>query len=439
MNHGRLRARLLLFVLGSGLLSLSFGCVETPDPNNGTTASTTTETTSTNTSTTSTTDPTTTTTMGSTTTTTTMIEDPRPTVVSVTPEPGDTGVSTTPTITVTFSEPMDANTISTNENSTACSGTLQVSRTNFSQCLRMKYAPVPSGDGTQFEIEPMGILAGNMSYTVRVTSSATADNGQKMLTTYTMPSGFQTQDDDGQGTYYENINTMLNGDAFADELHKLIDDHDRLRYNEVWDAFIDIDSGIEGCNNNQIFDLYANKCWTASVDQCGNSNCYNREHGWPKSWFNCSVSSSSKGNEAGCTDLHHIYPSDAGANASKGNLGLGEVVADQYVGDNARTGTCSSAGSPSKCWEPADEFKGDFARAFMYFSVRYRQELLCCDTDEVNEHQIDSWMEDVLRSWHAVDAVSPKERNRNTGIEGYQGNRNPFVDHPSFADKISNF
>ncbi|MFA6890165.1 MAG: endonuclease, partial [Bacilli bacterium] len=42
----------------------------------------------------------------------------------------------------------------------------------------------------------------------------------------------------------------------------------------------------------------------------------------------------------------------------------------------------------------------------------------------------------TLLTWNQLDPVDDFERNRNDVIYGYQGNRNPFVDHPEFADMI---
>ena len=43
----------------------------------------------------------------------------------------------------------------------------------------------------------------------------------------------------------------------------------------------------------------------------------------------------------------------------------------------------------------------------------------------------------VLLKWHQFDPVSAQERKRNDKIHrSYQGNRNPFIDHPEYADRI---
>ena len=42
----------------------------------------------------------------------------------------------------------------------------------------------------------------------------------------------------------------------------------------------------------------------------------------------------------------------------------------------------------------------------------------------------------TLREWHQADPVDDAERNRNQIIYSWQGNRNPFIDHPEFAASI---
>jgi endonuclease I len=44
----------------------------------------------------------------------------------------------------------------------------------------------------------------------------------------------------------------------------------------------------------------------------------------------------------------------------------------------------------------------------------------------------------LLRKWNAEDPVSSEEMNRNEIAFQKQGNRNPFIDYPTFADRIWN-
>ena len=61
-----------------------------------------------------------------------------------------------------------------------------------------------------------------------------------------------------------------------------------------------------------------------------------------------------------------------------------------------------------------------------YFSVRYNMD-------------ISSSVERTLKKWHELDPVDEAEMKRNQEIYLIQGNRNPFIDFPELASRISNF
>jgi len=42
----------------------------------------------------------------------------------------------------------------------------------------------------------------------------------------------------------------------------------------------------------------------------------------------------------------------------------------------------------------------------------------------------------ALLVWHQEDSVDAFEQNRNEMVYSYQGNRNPFIDHPEYVNKI---
>ena len=63
----------------------------------------------------------------------------------------------------------------------------------------------------------------------------------------------------------------------------------------------------------------------------------------------------------------------------------------------------------------------------------------CCETDGVDGSAIKPWMEAVLRRWHAVDPPSGTEQRMNDIVcsERFQGNRNPYIDHPDWVDLVN--
>jgi len=69
-----------------------------------------------------------------------------PTVYSTYPSNSASSVAPNISLTVTFSEAMDATTITTNSSGTNCLGTLQLSSDSFSTCLQMFTSPTASGN-----------------------------------------------------------------------------------------------------------------------------------------------------------------------------------------------------------------------------------------------------------------------------------------------------
>jgi hypothetical protein len=47
-----------------------------------------------------------------------------------------------------------------------------------------------------------------------------------------------------------------------------------------------------------------------------------------------------------------------------------------------------------------------------------------------------NWSAQMLLAWHHLDPVSTKEIDRNNAVYALQGNRNPFIDRPLYADCI---
>ncbi len=237
--------------------------------------------------------------------------------------------------------------------------------------------------------------------------------------------------------YYNSANG-LTGNQLKVALHNIIKGHSSISYGQLWNAFWSTDNK----GNGVVWDMYSdwpngNSPYTYFLgqDQCGNYNsegdCYNREHSWPQSWFNEQTTPR--------TDLHHIFPTDGFVNGKRANYPFGEVRSASWTSQNgSKLGTCKTPGYSGTVFEPIDEYKGDFARALMYMSVRYYlEDGNWGSSDMTSKSELKDWAINMLLRWNEQDPVSPKEKERNEAIyNDYQHNRNPFVDHPEYARMI---
>src|SRR5699024_12595533 len=53
-----------------------------------------------------------------------------------------------------------------------------------------------------------------------------------------------------------------------------------------------------------------------------------------------------------------------------------------------------------------------------------------------SDQVFNDWTLDMLLKWNAEDPVSQREIDRNNADYNYQGNRNPFIDHPEYVGLI---
>jgi endonuclease I len=244
------------------------------------------------------------------------------------------------------------------------------------------------------------------------------------------------------GNYYKNIDPTKG--LLKEQLQPLLFNHTVISYSADWDALGKVDRDLNTkCTAPQIPDIYSANCWNVAKGtkgECGNykkeGDCWNREHGWPKSWWG----GFSKGQGAQ-TDLHELWASDGYVNNLRGNLPLGEVSTPTYTSSNgAKIGPCTSDNAPpGDCFEIGDEFKGDIARSYFYLATTYMGKWSCCDTPGVNGSHIKPWMEAVLRKWHDKDPPTDLEMKFNNDIFAIQKNRSPFIDHPEWVAMIPSF
>ncbi len=230
--------------------------------------------------------------------------------------------------------------------------------------------------------------------------------------------------------YPDNLEGRNKGDLKT-ELHKLIKEHRRIEYGSkgTWVVFRESDIRDDG----SIWDMYSNiqRYFPAS----GSHKQMNIEHSVPKSWWGDDYPYTVDGS----FDLHHLVPSDANANSAKSNYALGEVEGTPSF-DNGVSKVGKATGYSFNVFEPTDEYKGDFARMYMYFVTCYQDyswRSLGTNMFITGSYPtLNAYSQNLLLRWHRQDPVSKKEIDRNNAVYRYQNNRNPFIDYPQLAEYI---
>jgi len=223
----------------------------------------------------------------------------------------------------------------------------------------------------------------------------------------------------------------LSGNALANALHQIIDDYTVIEYGNLGEIMKVIDEAES--DDTAVRLIYSNANLPKSSFNIGGG--WNREHVWPRS---------DGVNDDGpdYSDLHHLFPAKETVNSLRSNLPFDEsdnLESDPFAPESFKDGNS---------WEPHDRDKGVVARALLYMMVRYdggealTSDLILGDsTGSVGTHGVLS----TLLAWHRAHPPTDYERSRNNAIYAgvsvgattyRQGNRNPFIDFPQFADAI---
>ena len=199
----------------------------------------------------------------------------------------------------------------------------------------------------------------------------------------------------------------------------------------TWQAlpFTDHKPGTTG----GVWDMYSN-CVRYYPNKLGDSGCsLNIEHCLPKSWWGGTVNEAYK-------DLYNLNPSDQRANSQKSNYAPGHVKkGDKFNNGSFKMDAAKSSGYGYICWEPAEEYRGDFARTYFYMATAYEYLEWTAYPQYVSHGSylmFSDSIQKVLLDWHRADPVSDKERCRADVISDIQGNRNPFIDYPELVEFI---
>lgn len=227
--------------------------------------------------------------------------------------------------------------------------------------------------------------------------------------------------------YYDNA-TGLTGEALKAALNDIISGHTAYPYTasttDTWDILKEADRDPN--NPENVITIYANSSVNAAQEY-NSGNGWEREHVWAKSHGDFDTDP-----PAG-TDCHHLKPALRGPNASRSNK--------DFDNGGDPVSSAPECNSTATTWEPRDAVKGDVARMMFYMAVRYEGENGEPDLELVDYVTGDTsdpifGVLSTLLQWHEQDPVDDFETNRNNIVYGFQGNRNPFIDHPEYVSAI---
>ncbi|WP_082807698.1 endonuclease [Janibacter terrae] len=293
---------------------------------------------------------------------------------------------------------------------------------------RMLYVQLPSALRSQWglasnpdrmgdQIDATGALSAYFSHPGMKSTSAISPAGASDPGDPTDP-GEPTD----PGSYYDGT-AGLTGSQLEARLHQIISNNRVLSYDQVWDGIKDVDEDPR--NTNNVVLLYKGTSSPKSNNGGGVDN-WNREHVWAKSHGDF-------GTTAGPgTDLHHLRPTDVTVNSARGNLDF----------DDGGSESTEAPGnySDGDSWEPRDAVKGDVARMIFYMSVRYEVgDVVDLEVNDRVGNGSTPYMGrvSVLKQWSQQDPPDAFEQRRNERIHAnWQGNRNPFIDHPEWVESI---
>ncbi len=366
--------------------------------------------------------------------------NPPPVVTSTTPTAGTSNFPAAGDLAVSFSESVA---LASGAFTLACTTTGNVALTHASS-------------GSSFAIATNTALHGGESCLFTVVASKVTDAGGAK------PAGntIVAFDVANTGTgYYSQVNTS-SAPQLRCSLHATIKGHTAYPYSggttNTWTILEIADE--DPLNAGRVLDVYRNHSYAKITDRAGGAAGikYNREHTWPKSLgFSAETGNLGLPNSPH-TDTHMLYLSDANYNSDRGNKpyancsGCTERATEVYNGAGGGTGVYpgNSNWFNSSVFQTWGKRKGDMARAVLYMAMRY--EGGTHPTTGQNEPDLEltdnaslivatssspayMGLLSTLLSWHQADPPDAAELERNEVIYSFQGNRNPFIDHPEWA------
>jgi endonuclease I len=319
--------------------------------------------------------------------------------------------------------------------------------------------------GQNIVLSPQALLQEGDRCTLRILAAQISDAGGQFL-----PANVVVVFDvsAGAGSYYSQVNTSSPGQLRC-SLHHVIRGHTAFPYSSstgtsTW-TILEL-AEEDPTNPAFIIDAYRNRRYAKGSDRAGTGSgiTYNREHSWPNSLGFGSTTGNLGLPNAPYTDAHMLYLTDTGYNADRGNMpyadctqsgGCAERATEFNQGVGGGTGVYpgnsnwfQGPNGNQGSFQVWSGRKGDLARAVMYMAIRYEGgvhpstgqsepdlELTDNRAQIVATSSSPAYMGlmSALLAWHQADPPNAAEVLRNDVVQSFQGNRNPFIDHPEWA------
>lgn len=140
------------------------------------------------------------------------------------------------------------------------------------------------------------------------------------------------------------------------------------------------------------------------------------------------------------TDIHNNRPERTRRAMVRRDMMFGECGTVEFS-DVCKipvfVGAPSDTAQDGKVWTPAAAVRGDIARAMFYMELRYQDTELNLQIVDCPPFAGRMGFLSQLLEWHMFDPISEVELSRNDdSCERWQGNRNPFVDHPELVSRF---